>query len=52
MFGPIEKVFIRFLSFSKSLCRIVNTPDHGKCTSFNNKQCMTQPGINNLHPNE
>ena len=52
MFGLIKQVFIRLLYFNKSLSSIANTPDHLKCISFNNQQCMTQPTLINLHPNE
>ena len=45
-------MFIALLSFSGSLASIVNTPDHIKCVSWNNQQCMTQPTLINLHPNE
>ena len=52
MFGLIKKVFIGLLNFIKSLSSIVNTPDHVKCISLNNQQCMTQPTLINSHPNE
>ena len=45
-------MFIRLLSFSKSLTSIVNAFYHTKCISLNNQQCMTQPTHINLHPNE
>ena len=40
------------MSFSGSLPSIVNIPDHIKCTSLNNQQCMAQPTLVNLHPNK
>ena len=52
MFGIIKQVFIAVLSFSGSLASIVNTPDHIKFISSNNQQCMTQPTLIDLHPNE
>ena len=45
-------MFIGSLSFSGSLANIVNTCGHSKCISLNNQQCMTQPTLINLHPNE
>ena len=45
MFGLIKQVFIGLLSFIKSLSSIANTPDHVKCISLNNQQCMTQPTL-------
>ena len=30
----------------------VNTADHVKCISLRNQQCMAQPTLINLHPNE
>ena len=52
MFGLIKEVFIGLLSFSRSLARIVNAPYHIKCVSLNSQQCMNQPTLINLHPNE
>ena len=52
MLGLVKKVFIGCLSFSRSLSGIVNAPDHIECISLNNQQCMTQPTLINLHPNE
>ena len=52
MFWLIQQVFIGLLCFSKYLFSIANTPDHVKCISLNNQQCMTQPALINLHPNE
>ena len=37
----IRQVFIGLLCFSKSLSSITNTPDHVKCTSLINQQCMS-----------
>ena len=52
MFGLIKQVFIGLMCFSKSLSSITNTPDHVKFISLNNQQCMAQPTIINVHPNE
>ena len=52
MFELIKKVFIRLLFLSRSLASIDNTPGHTKCLSLNNQQCMTQPTIVNLRPDE
>ena len=52
MFGLTKQVFIRFLCFCKPLSSIVNTPDHVNCISLNNQQCMAQPTLINLNPNE
>ena len=46
MFGFIKKMFIGVLT------SIVNGSNHTKCLSLNNQQCMTQPTLINLHPNE
>ena len=46
MFGLITKIFIELLS------NIVNASNHTKCVSLNNQQCMAQPTLSNLHPNE
>ena len=46
MFGFIKEMFIRLLT------RIVNVSNHTKCISLDNQQCMTQPTLINLHPNE
>ena len=46
MFKFIKKKFIRLLT------SIVNVFNHTKCVSLNNQQCMTQPTLINLHPNE
>ena len=52
MFALIKQVFLGWLCYSKSLSSIANTPDHVKCISLNNQQCMTQLTLINLHPNE
>ena len=52
MFRIIEQVFVVLLGFSKSLVSRVNVPDHVYCTSLDNQQYITQPNLNNLHPNE
>ena len=46
MFGFILKMFIGLLT------SIVNASNHTKCVSLNNHQCMNQPTVINLHPNE
>ena len=46
MFGLIKKMFFRLLT------SIVNASNHTKCVSLNNQQCMTQPNLINLLPNE
>ena len=46
MFGFIKKMFIRLLT------GIVNASNHTKCVSLNNQECMIQPALINLHPNE
>ena len=45
-------MFIALLSFLGSLASIANTPDHIKCISLNNQQCMTQPTLINWHLHE
>ena len=40
------------LGFSKSLASIVDTSNHIKCIYLNNKQCMTQTTLINLHNND
>ena len=52
MLKSIRQVFIGLLCFNKSLSRIFNTLHHVKCMSSDNQQCMTQPTLINLHPNE
>ena len=51
MFGIIKQVFIGSLGFSGSSTSLVNAPDHMKCISLNNQQCMTQPTFINLYTN-
>ena len=46
MFGFIKKMFIGLLN------SVVNASNHTKCVSLNNQQCMIQPTLINLHPNE
>ena len=46
MFGIVKKVFI------VSLCKILIGSNHTKCMSLSNQECMTQPTLINLHPNE
>ena len=46
MFGLIEKMFIRLLT------SIVSTSNHTKCMLLSNQKCITQPTLNNLHPND
>ena len=48
----MKQVFMALLSFGESLSSIDDTPDHVKCISLNNQQCMTQLTFINLHPNE
>ena len=52
MFELIKQVFIGLLRFSGSLVNIFNTSKHIKCIYLNNQQCITQPILINLHPNE
>ena len=52
MFELIKQVFIGLLFLSRSLASIVNSPGHTKCLSLNNQQCMTQPTVVNLRPDE
>ena len=46
MFGLINKIFLVLLS------NIVNASNNTKCVSLSNQECMTQPTLINLHPNE
>ena len=46
MFRLIKQVFIGLLA------SIVDASNHTKCISLRNQQCMTQPTLINLHPNE
>ena len=43
---------IDVLSFRESLATLINFSDHIKCISLNNQQCMAQPTLINLNPNE
>ena len=52
MFWLIKQIVVGFLCFSKFLSSIGNTQNHVKCLSLNNQECMTQPTLINLHPNE
>ena len=38
--------------FNGLLTRVVNGSNHTKCVSLKNQQCITQPTLINLHPNE
>ena len=46
LFGLIKKIFIGLLT------GLVNGSNHTKCVSLSNQECMTQPTLINLHPNE
>ena len=46
MFEFIKKMFMGLLT------SIVNAYNYTKCICLNNQQCMTQPTVTNLHPNE
>ena len=46
MFGFFKKMFVGLLT------GVVNACNHTKCVSLNNQQCVTQPTLINLHPNE
>ena len=46
MFGYIKNIFIGLLT------GVVNGSNHTKCMSLSNQKCMTQPTLNNLHPNK
>ena len=48
----MKLVFTRLLCFRKSFSKIANTRDHVKCISLNSQQCVIQPNLINLHPNE
>ena len=43
--GLIKKIFIELSA------GLVNGSNHTKCMSLSNQKCMTQPTLNNLHPN-
>ena len=49
MFGIIKKIFIGLLT---SLVNGSYKVNHTKCVSLSNENCMTQPTLINLHPNE
>ena len=51
MFRLTRKPFIALLSFSGSLASIVS-PDHIKCISLNNQECISPTALINLYPNE
>ena len=46
MFGLIKKIFIGLLTV------LVNGSNHAKIFSLSNEECMIQPILINLHPNE
>ena len=46
MFGFIKKRYMGLLTI------IVNASNHKKCVSLYNQQCMIQPTLISLHPNE
>ena len=46
MFEFIKKMFIELLN------SIVSAYNYTKCICLNNHQCLTQPTLINLHPNE
>ena len=46
MFGLIKKIFIGLLTV------LVNGSNHAKFVSLSNEECMIQPILINLHPNE
>ena len=46
MFGLSKKIFLG------SLTGLVNGSNHTKCISLSNQECMIQPTLINLHPNE
>ena len=46
MFGLIKKIFFRLLT------SIVSASSHKKYVSLSNDECMIQPTLTNLHPNE
>ena len=43
MFRLIKKRVYWIIVSSKPLSSIANTPNHVKCISLNNQQCMTPP---------
>ena len=46
MFGLIKKIFIGLLT------GLVNGSNYAKRVSLNYEKCMSQPTLNNSHPNE
>ena len=46
MLGLIKTIFIGLST------GLVNGSNRTQCVSLNNKKCMTQPTLINLHPNE
>ena len=54
--ADIQKYFTGCLGLLKNFigisASIVTASNHTKCVSLNNQQCMTQPTVINLHPNE
>ena len=46
MLELIKKLFIGLLII------VANASTHTKCVSLSNQQCMIQPTLSNLHPNE
>ena len=52
MFKLLKQVFIALLKFSGSLTSFVNTLGHTIFISLNNRQCVNQLTLINLHPNE
>ena len=47
LFGLIKKMMFILL-----LTSIMNVSNHAKCVSLNIQQCMIQPTLINIHPNE
>ena len=52
MFGIIKQLFIVLLSFIGFLASVVNAPNYINGISLNNQQCLNQPTLINLNPNE
>ena len=50
--GWLNKYLLYCWVLADLLARIINAPDHTKCSSLNNQQCVTQPTFINLNPNE
>ena len=38
--------------FIELLTSVVNASNHTECASLNKQQCLIQPTLTNLHPNE